>query len=85
MCVAWQGSGLIAIGASGSAAKPRPRLKPELRRTAPMSVARAAPVALLHSGRVLVAGGCTLPGCDDVEGFTATTWRRLTLSASTSS
>jgi hypothetical protein len=62
-----------AVGwASGSAAKPQPLPRPEVRPTAPMSVARAAhSTALLPSGRVLVAGGCTLPGCH-VEGFTGT-------------
>ena len=33
---------------------------------------RHTPSSLPPSGRVLVAGGCTPPGCDDVEGYTAT-------------
>jgi hypothetical protein len=45
---------------------------PAFRTTGSMTTPRAAHTAtVLPSGRVLIAGGCTLPGCDDVEGQTA--------------
>lgn len=45
----------------------------EVKRTSSMTLARAAHSStLLRSGKVLIAGGCTLPGCDEVEGQTAT-------------
>ncbi len=55
---------VACAGSSEASGKPKPG--PAVQRTGLMSVARAAHgAALLPSGRVILVGGCTLPGCDD--------------------